>query len=1084
MAEPLSLLAGSLASTAGLLFGEFSTIFRRRRTSPPINFEISTLYDTPNSQVDIVFVHGLGSNSSNAWTCTDESTGRQTSWPVTELPTRLRTKARILAYDYDTEVRTVEYVVSRTLMHQTKRLVEALTRCRKESPRRPIIFVCHSLGGIVVKNALVHARSSREQEFKQVYDAVYGIVFLGTPHTTSPKALADNLTDVLGLDAKSPVYNELRNRSTTLACSLERFKPLATSLSIYAITGTSSLSHRNSGLGNQPGNNQHIYVSVDRDYAHLTRFASRTDDDLLRYITCIDTLCSKAVNSTIRDTAQEEEPNVPWQLHDIGISETLETRLERNPPILQPSEIKHLASLENSFSQWFQDGPSTADPDAWPIAILQGPRGSGKTQTALRYVSRHRDEYSSILWVNATSRSSLGSSYREIASRIISKCSASAPPAQLLGLDGDSFRDDQEPGPSLNGDDLRQVEQAVMEWLARPHEKKWLLVLDGLSPNSGYPLSPAWTGWLDKDTRAKDWWREFLGNLPSTAGNRGHVIISTRSKPPVLGPQIISFTTPRENWPNEQLRFPVPNPLDTRFRFRKWWQTAQAWEKRTLEVALFLSDVDCPRIPIFLLQRELGGDEATRAFTLEDLEIEGPYLRLSNDFLVEGPLLLSHQSFVGDREWMSKTVKFDTESAEPEVVKSEVTDELDKAIIRVLKRAWEVLSDGLQTIRNRRDLVMAWDDEEQVIRNISTLLRRRKTLTVQLVGERPVNLMDLAAICETHAKYITARKLYNLERERHDLWGEADFALRLHCARIYQRSGQYSEAEDQYREIFSSKYSKVFATPGIANPVDSRISAYRLFASMRASQGKFDEAVKQLSHVLALEDPFGNDADQAQVTESIGELALYLFRSGNEQAASASLQRILASLEKTRGSMHPATLNTMEMLSTITLKSGQMDETQRLLDAVHKSQQDRLGENHPKTVLCRSKIAAAMDLAGDTNNAKDMYVECLEAAGECLGPRHPTVFSIRKDFAYCLLTLGKQAEARKELEKLAHEFENSPDLYSSRVRDSINGLLDQDGDIHPVERDSDFAARSTLGIGGFHLEEDEFSEGESDGSFY
>lgn len=44
----------------------------------------------------------------------------------------------------------------------------------------PIIFVAHSLGGLVVKQALLNARD--DITFEPVKQCTYGLVFFGTPH--------------------------------------------------------------------------------------------------------------------------------------------------------------------------------------------------------------------------------------------------------------------------------------------------------------------------------------------------------------------------------------------------------------------------------------------------------------------------------------------------------------------------------------------------------------------------------------------------------------------------------------------------------------------------------------------------------------------------------------------------------------------------------------------------------------------------------------------------------------------------------------------------------------------------------------
>lgn len=53
------------------------------------------------------------------------------------------------------------------------------------SERRPIIFVCHGLGGVVVKKALVYSASRTSSKVEHQYSifvSTYGILFFGTPH--------------------------------------------------------------------------------------------------------------------------------------------------------------------------------------------------------------------------------------------------------------------------------------------------------------------------------------------------------------------------------------------------------------------------------------------------------------------------------------------------------------------------------------------------------------------------------------------------------------------------------------------------------------------------------------------------------------------------------------------------------------------------------------------------------------------------------------------------------------------------------------------------------------------------------------
>jgi hypothetical protein len=63
---------------------------------------------------------------------------------------------------------------------QAMNLLNRLASKREDIEERPVIFVAHSLGGIIVKRALVEAKL--DDSYKAIRDATYGIAFFGTPH--------------------------------------------------------------------------------------------------------------------------------------------------------------------------------------------------------------------------------------------------------------------------------------------------------------------------------------------------------------------------------------------------------------------------------------------------------------------------------------------------------------------------------------------------------------------------------------------------------------------------------------------------------------------------------------------------------------------------------------------------------------------------------------------------------------------------------------------------------------------------------------------------------------------------------------
>jgi hypothetical protein len=67
----------------------------------------------------------------------------------------------------------------------------AMERKNEEVSDHPIIFVAHSLGGILVKRALELSNdltSRTADDNRSIYISTYGIIFLGTPHTGADSA--------------------------------------------------------------------------------------------------------------------------------------------------------------------------------------------------------------------------------------------------------------------------------------------------------------------------------------------------------------------------------------------------------------------------------------------------------------------------------------------------------------------------------------------------------------------------------------------------------------------------------------------------------------------------------------------------------------------------------------------------------------------------------------------------------------------------------------------------------------------------------------------------------------------------------
>lgn len=100
----------------------------------------------------------------------------------------------MLVYGYDANVTSFTDGVSKDKIHNhAESLVADVYSNRKlrNARERPIIWVTHSLGGLVVKRALIHSseiRGVKTEHLRSVFVSTYGILFLGTPHHGSDVA--------------------------------------------------------------------------------------------------------------------------------------------------------------------------------------------------------------------------------------------------------------------------------------------------------------------------------------------------------------------------------------------------------------------------------------------------------------------------------------------------------------------------------------------------------------------------------------------------------------------------------------------------------------------------------------------------------------------------------------------------------------------------------------------------------------------------------------------------------------------------------------------------------------------------------
>jgi hypothetical protein len=133
-----------------------------------------------------------------------------------------------------TDSMVFNYLPQALYLH-SNRLIEQLADLRSgdAEKRRPIIFIAHSLGGLIVKSALVHtsvAVDERDTRLKAIELLTLGVLFFGTPHREVQwKRWSDLLVKmfhVAGLASLDKAIQPLADQAQLLNLQIERYKSI------------------------------------------------------------------------------------------------------------------------------------------------------------------------------------------------------------------------------------------------------------------------------------------------------------------------------------------------------------------------------------------------------------------------------------------------------------------------------------------------------------------------------------------------------------------------------------------------------------------------------------------------------------------------------------------------------------------------------------------------------------------------------------------------------------------------------------------------------------------------------------------
>ena len=217
---------------------------------------------------------------------------------------------RVLSYGYDSFVsHFFSGAANQTnILGHANTFLSLVDDARHDCPSRPVIFISHSLGGLLVKAVLLEA-SKRKHE---IYAATAGTIFLGTPHRGSsgyPELgrLVSSAARAVQFDTSNNILRDFSVDASILQVLTDSFREAYNDLHFYLATfeegrgfGVPIIARNKivpSWSAHLEFEGEHKDV-INADHRRMCRFSSKEDTGYIR----VKVSLRKCINLKVKGT--------------------------------------------------------------------------------------------------------------------------------------------------------------------------------------------------------------------------------------------------------------------------------------------------------------------------------------------------------------------------------------------------------------------------------------------------------------------------------------------------------------------------------------------------------------------------------------------------------------------------------------------------------------------------------------------------------------------------------------------------------------------------------------------------------------
>ncbi|KAF5548421.1 hypothetical protein FMEXI_4771 [Fusarium mexicanum] len=920
---------------------------------------IQTFHSTESDNIDIVFIHGLKGDCQKTWT--DKTSG--SPWPKTLLPLEIET-ARVLTYSYDSTVTGKEDVPSQNrISNHAYNLVTALASLRQSdnTNERPIIFICHSLGGLVCQDHL-----------QDIVNFTRGVIFLGTPHHGSSLAKIGELASrSVGLikDTNSDIVQVLTRDSEVLARIQDSFQALLMTRSkdeasmIDITCFYEELPTKRFGVivpkhsAILPG---YISIGIHKNHAEMTKFSSSEEPGFVA-------ICGELKRWMKRIQQTQPEPKKHTVAGHCLVPYTF------NPDFIGRSEILDLIKIQLGDLEPQSHGRGHRR------AALYGLGGVGKTQIALSYAywAQEVSQDTSVFWVHASSVEKFSEGYTNIANE-----------CKIPGHEDPTF----------------DVLQVVKDWLESKESGEWLMVIDNADDlQLFFPQSES-----PKMKQNTD--KSLSQFIPQCA--HGRVLITTRNMQ--VGSRLTKGKYPIEvGQMSDQeacqlLRQGIRQEDESEEDLLQLSSRLEFLPLALVQAAAFIQE-NSTTVKEYL--ELLGGNESDLVDLLNE-EFETVGRDADTPHAVAQTWMLSFQQIEKQYPFASELLSlmclFDRQKIPLDFVDFHARENLPAGsntklqlvkALGMLKAFCFIRAEkgGDHSMHRLIQLVTrTW-----LVRkgSIAEFTRHAFSAVSDFYPyadfDDPEFWLEDMATCTaylSHAKSVLKAQIIEVEEDR------LIRASVLHrVGSFFRFQGRYHEAESLQREGLSIRRELLGE-----DHIETLVITSDLAGSL-ARLRRFEESDKLQRGLIETFRRLHGDEDE-NTLDAMSNLSVHLSQQDrNDEAIALDLQ-VLEVRKRVFGEEHMGTIHVMDNLG-VSLEGKEAEELQiRVIEARTKT----FGKEHPSTAFSMANLAMTYFNDGQLGKAEDLLLEAVEIDKKILGEDHPTTLRIMSNLGSVWLLFGQK----------------------------------------------------------------------------